>query len=85
MNIRKCGGESRSDVGRKTTTATPVNPPPGGVSCRGVELRRVASLCMGTAAVGYLTLHISLCLVGLAQLSERGIFEVSRGAPGVFL
>ena len=47
---RKCGGESWSDVGRKTTTATPINLPPGGVSCRGVG--RVASLSMGIAAVG---------------------------------
>ncbi len=51
---RKCGGESWSDVGRKTTTATPTYLPPGGVCCMVVSLR------MGMAAVGSLQPSISV-------------------------
>jgi hypothetical protein len=49
VGSRKCGGVSRSDVGRKTTTTTPANLPPGGVSCWGVGM--VASFQAETAAV----------------------------------
>jgi hypothetical protein len=49
VGSRKCGGVSRSDVGRKTTSTTPANLPPGGVSCRGVGM--VASFQAEMAAV----------------------------------
>ena len=79
---RKCGGESWSDVGRKTTTTTPADLPPGGVSCRGVGM--VASSQGEGCCVEFLTLDISVCLAGLAGvLGERGILGVSRGAPGL--
>ena len=58
VGSRKCGGVSWSDVGRKMTTATPVNPSsrlPSAVERKlpgGGPFGRVASLRMGIAAVG---------------------------------
>jgi hypothetical protein len=38
VESRKCGGVSRSDVGRKTATTTPANLPPGAVCRRSVSV-----------------------------------------------
>ncbi len=92
VGSRKCGGVSQSNVGRKTTTTTPANLPPGGVSCRGVGM--VASFQAETAAVWSIwplirsrsrSRDISVCLAGLAGvLGERRILGVSRGALGLW-
>ncbi len=72
-----------SDVGRKTTTATPANLAPRDASCRGVRNRGhgrghghglFMATPSGESRCGeYLTLDVSVCLAGLAGLlGERG-------------
>jgi hypothetical protein len=78
---RKCGSESWSDVGRKTTTATPAYLPPGSVCCKGALLRNGGQPpCGDCCCVESPTLNISVCLAGIAGvLGERRFCELLEG------